>query len=111
MITLINVFTVDPLNQQRLIELLTAATETTVDRAQGFVGSTLLRSLDGSRVTMVAQWNSRLEYDAMRGDPAPRQFLDEALSIATFEPGFYEVVRTFSRRDEATPQDQKAQDA
>jgi hypothetical protein len=32
----------------------------------------------------------------MRQDPAPLPFLEEALSIAKFEPGIYEVVRTFS---------------
>jgi hypothetical protein len=32
----------------------------------------------------------------MRQDPAPLPFLQEALSIATFEPGMYEVVQTFT---------------
>lgn len=94
-IVLINVFTVDPANQQRLIEVLTAATETTVNRADGFISATLHRSLDGTKVTMYAQWRSMADYQAMREDPAPRRFFEEALSIATFDPGIYEVVRTF----------------
>ncbi len=36
-VTLINVFTVDPTNQQRLVELLTRATEVSVRHAPGFV--------------------------------------------------------------------------
>jgi hypothetical protein len=32
----------------------------------------------------------------MRQDPAPLPFFQEALTIATFEPGVYEVVRTFA---------------
>jgi quinol monooxygenase YgiN len=94
-ITLINVFTVEPANQQRLIELLTEATDVSVCRAPGFVSASLHRSTDGTKVTMYAQWRSIDEYQAMRQDPAPLPFLQEALKIAKFEPGIYEVVRTF----------------
>jgi hypothetical protein len=31
----------------------------------------------------------------MRADPAPLPYLKEALKIATFEPGVYEVVQEF----------------
>jgi quinol monooxygenase YgiN len=95
-VTLINVFTVDPQNQQRLIELLSRATEVSVRHAPGFITANLHRSIDGSKVTMVAQWRSAEEYQAMRNDPAPLPFLQEALTMATFEPGMYEVVQTFS---------------
>jgi len=44
---------------------------------------------------MYAQWRSIDEYQAMRQDPVPLPFLQEALKIAKFEPGIYEVVRTF----------------
>ena len=52
--------------------------------------------LDGTKVTMYAQWRSVEDYQAMRQDPAPLPFLQEALAIATFEPGMYEVVQTFA---------------
>jgi hypothetical protein len=32
----------------------------------------------------------------MRKDPAPLPYLQEALTIAKFEPGMYEVVETFT---------------
>jgi quinol monooxygenase YgiN len=96
MITLINVFTVEPSNQQKLIDLLTRATDEFVASAPGFLSATLHRSLDGIKVTMVAQWRSVEDYEAMRSDPGPRPFLEQALTIATFEPGMYESVRTFS---------------
>jgi quinol monooxygenase YgiN len=94
-ITLINVFTVEPANQQRLVDLLTRATDGSVDRAPGFISSTLHRSIDGTKVTMYAQWRSAEDYQAMRQDPRPLPFLEEALTIARFEPGMYEIVRTF----------------
>jgi quinol monooxygenase YgiN len=101
-ITLINVFTVEPANQQRLIELLTEATEVSVRRAPGFVSASLHRSTDGTKVTMYAQWRSMDEYQAMRRDPVALPFLEEALKIAKFEPGVYEVARTFTPLDEPT---------
>jgi len=95
-ITLINVFTVEPANQRRLIELLAEATNVSVRRAPGFVSASLHRGTDGTKVTMYAQWRSIDEYQAMRQDPVPLPFLQEALKIAKFEPGIYEVVRTFA---------------
>jgi quinol monooxygenase YgiN len=94
-VTLINVFTVEPVNQQRLIDLLTRATDGSVNRAPGFISSTLHRSIDGTKVTMYAQWRRAEDYQAMRQDPGPLPFLQEALTIAKFEPGVYEIVRTF----------------
>ena len=52
--TLINVFTVEPANQRRLVELLIEATEVSVRRAPGFVSASLHRSTDGTKVTMYA---------------------------------------------------------
>ena len=101
-VTLINVFTVEPANQRRLIELLTEATEVSVRQAQGFVSAILHRSADGTKVTMYAQWRSIDDYQAMRQDPAPLPFLQEALTIAKFEPGMYEVVRTFAPAGESS---------
>jgi quinol monooxygenase YgiN len=95
-VTLINVFTVEPANQRRLAELLTEATEVSVRRAPGFISASLHRSTDGTKVTMYAQWRSIDDYQAMRQDPAPLPFFQEALTIAKFEPGVYEVVRTFT---------------
>jgi hypothetical protein len=96
MITLINVFTVEPANQQRLVDLLVRVTDEFVGHSPGFVSSTLHRSFDGSKVTMYAQWKSVKDYEAMRRDPGPLPFMEEALTFAKFDPGMYEVVRTFS---------------
>ena len=48
LVTLINVFTVDPANQQRIVDLLARATESSVRYVPGFVSATLHRSLDGT---------------------------------------------------------------
>jgi hypothetical protein len=46
-------------------------------------------------VTMYAEWESREAYEAMRGDTLPAAYLEEAMSIADFQPGMYEVVGEF----------------
>jgi quinol monooxygenase YgiN len=97
-ITLINVFTVEPEKQQQLVELLVRATESSVRYAPGFISAKLHRGLDGTKVTMYAQWRSIEDYLAMRGNPAPLPFLQQALAIAKFDPGMYEVVQTFDAR-------------
>jgi quinol monooxygenase YgiN len=102
-VTLINVFTVEPANQQRLVDLLSRATEGSVNRAPGFISSTLHRSIDGTKVTMYAQWRSAEDYQAMRQDPGSLPLLQEALTIATFEPGMYEIVQTFGPAGEKSP--------
>ncbi len=94
-VTLINVFIVDPDKQDELVDLLARATEASVCQAPGFISARLHRSLDGTKVTMYAQWQSREAYQAMREHPASRPYLERVLAIATFEPGMYEVVQTF----------------
>lgn len=94
LITLINVFTVEPARQQELLDLLARATEI-VRFEPGFVSANLHRSIDGSKVTMYAQWRSIEDYQAMRENPAPLRYFEQAVAFARFEPGMYEVVETY----------------
>jgi len=96
LVTLINVFTVEPANQRQLLELLARATETSVRHAPGFISASLHRSLDGTKVTVYAQWRTVADYQAMRENPAPLPYLQQALAIAKFDPKMYEVVETYS---------------
>src|SRR5580765_2170025 len=94
-LTLINIFTVRPADQGKLVELLIQATNI-IRKTPGFISSVLHRGLDGTKVTMYAQWKSLEDYNKMRANPGGLSFLQEALKIATFEPGMYEVVETFT---------------
>ena len=95
-IVFINVFHVEPANQQRVVELLSDITENSVSRTPGFLSATLHRSSDGAKVAMYARWRSYADYDAMRGDPTTSTALTELMTIARFDPGMYEVVREFT---------------
>jgi quinol monooxygenase YgiN len=70
-VTLINTFTVDPGNQQRLVDLLIRATDGFVSRASGFISSTLHRSVDGTKVAMYAQWAQRRGLSGHAPGPRP----------------------------------------
>src|SRR5258708_12629076 len=85
-VTLINVFTVEPANQRQLLELLDRATETSVRHAPGFISSGLHRGLDGTKVTMYAQWRSVEDYQAMRENPRPGYFLETRLLLLQGPP-------------------------
>ena len=100
-ITAINVFLVEPEDQERLIDRLTYVTDAFVRTAPGFMGSTLHRSLDGKKVAMHAQWASEAAYRAMRDNPASTAQLKEMLAFAMFDPGIYEVVEAFAPEDAA----------
>ncbi len=54
-VTLINVFTVEPDNQQKLVDMLVEATEKTMKKLPGFVSATIHKSADGVRVANYAQ--------------------------------------------------------
>jgi heme-degrading monooxygenase HmoA len=94
-IVTINVFTVPPDKQLQLIELLGRATRESITHAAGFLGASLYRSIDGTKVTMHAQWRSLADYEAMRRSGGSEQTLAAALALATFAPGMYEVVESF----------------
>ncbi|HEX9608264.1 MAG TPA: antibiotic biosynthesis monooxygenase family protein [Gemmatimonadaceae bacterium] len=99
LVTLINVFTGAPAHQQEVVDLLARATATSVRYAPGFISASLHRSLDGTKVVMYAQWRSIEDYEAMRENPAPLPYLQQAVALAKFEPGMYEVVETFPPGD------------
>jgi hypothetical protein len=94
-LTLINVFTVAPEKQDELIELLTEVTAHHVRHHKGFVSASLHRGIDGKKVTMYAQWASLGDYESMRRQSGPAPALENALKIATFDPGMYEVAEIF----------------
>ena len=96
LLILINIFTVEPAKQQELVALLSHATQSSIRYATGFISATLHRSLDGTRVAMYARWRSVEDYQAMRNNPTASPYLQQAVALAGFEPGMYEVVETFS---------------
>lgn len=90
-ITLINVFTVAPENQQRLVDVLVRATEDVISKQPGYVSANIHKSLDGAKVANYAQWRSREEFEAIFEKPEVRGHMEEAEELAKVEPTLYEV--------------------
>ena len=90
-LTLVNVFTVKPDNQQKLVDMLLEATDKTMKKLPGFMSASIHRSLDGTKVVNYAQWRSKNDFDAMRLNPAARPHMEAIAAIATFDPILCEV--------------------
>jgi len=94
-VTLINVFTVEPENQQQLVDLLVEATEKTMKNVSGFVSANIHKSLDGVRVVNYAQWRSREDFEAMVKNPEAQAHMKPIMEIAKADFHLYEVADTF----------------
>jgi len=91
-VTLINVFTVAPEDQQRLVDVLVEATQAVMRKQPGFISANIHKSLDGTRVANYAQWRSKEAFEAMLRDREAAEHMGEAAKIAErFEPHLYEV--------------------
>ena len=94
-VTLINVFTVEPQNQQKLIEVLSQATEEVMSRQPGYISANIHKSLDGTKVTNYAQWRTKEDFEAMLKNPAAQKHMEAASRLAAkVEPYLYNVSYT-----------------
>ena len=93
-VTLINVFTVEPDHQQRLVEMLVEATEQTIRHVPGYVSANIHRGLDGRHVANYAQWRSPQDLQAMFEDPEAGVHMEAIRELASNEGYLYEVVYT-----------------
>jgi heme-degrading monooxygenase HmoA len=92
--TLVNVFTVEPENQQRLVDMLIEATEKTMKNLPGFISANIHKSADGARVANYAQWRSVEDFAAMLKNPEATAHMKPITEIATFDAHTYEVVES-----------------
>jgi heme-degrading monooxygenase HmoA len=95
-VTLINVFTVEPENQQKLVDMLVEATQKTMKNIPGFISANIHKSADGVRVTNYAQWRSEEDYAAMLKNPKAVEHMKPITNIAAFDAHTYEVVESVS---------------
>ena len=92
LLTFINVFMVDPKDQERLLDLLVQATDKVICKLPGFVSASFHKSVDGSRIVNYAQWESREAFDAMFENPEVLEHFQAMRGIATGDRNFYDVV-------------------
>lgn len=96
LVTLINVFAVEPENQQLLVDLLVEATEDVMSKLPGFISANIHKSLDGKWVTNYAQWKSVEDFRAIFKNPDALSHMPRIGKIAKSEPVLYEVCYTYN---------------
>lgn len=96
LVTLINIFVVEPENQQLLVDLLVEATEDVMCKLPGFISANIHKSLDGTRVTNYAQWRSVEDFRALFQNPDARAHMPAIGKIAKSDPTLYEVCYTLN---------------
>jgi heme-degrading monooxygenase HmoA len=100
-VTLINVFTVEPANQQKLVDMLVETTEKMMKHVPGFVSASIHKSLDGVRVVNYAQWRSKQDFDAMRNSSAAQEHMKPFFEISKPDFHLYEVADAIEVPEEA----------
>ena len=97
-VTLVNVFSVEPAKQQAVIDVLVEATRAVMNRLPGFVSANIHRSLDGVKVVNYAQWKRASDFEAMLKNPEAQGHMRTATDLAiSVEPHLYSVVYTDSK--------------
>lgn len=92
-LTLVNVFHVEPGNQQALVDLLTEATVQTMRHMDGFISANIHKSFDGKRVVNYAQWRSKEDFEAMLEDPDADSHMRRAAALVeSYDPILCEVI-------------------
>src|SRR5919112_356939 len=89
--TMINVFTVQPSDQQPLLNLLIEATEKVISQQEGFISAGIHKSLDGTRVVNYVQWKNKEALEKMLKNPRAIVYMNDALSISKLDGSLYKV--------------------
>jgi quinol monooxygenase YgiN len=83
--TLVNVFTVEPDNQPKVLVLLQEGIETLFSKMPGWVSSNLLKSTDRRQVVVYSQWRDTKDIDAFRQDPRLQPYFQSFGALAKHE--------------------------
>lgn len=91
--TLINVFTVEPEQQQRLVDYLVENKEITM-KQPGFVSASVHLSLDGKRLVNYIQWSSKEALESAKKNSDFIAMTKQAAEFASHDFHVYKVVFT-----------------
>jgi quinol monooxygenase YgiN len=83
--TLVNVFTVEPENQPKVLALLKDGIETRFSKMPGWISTNLHKSKDGRQVIVYSQWRDEKAIDAFRQDPQLKAFFFQFGALAKHE--------------------------
>jgi len=82
LLTLINVVEVEPDRCDEVVRMFVAATENVISGLDGFVSSSIHRSIDGTRVINYAQWENEAALEASRNHPDTQIYYEQVDAAA-----------------------------
>lgn len=92
LVTLINVFDVEPERQAELSRLLSDVAEQVMRHKSGFVSANIHSSFDGARVVNYAQWASKEDVERVMRDPEVQAQQKKVAALAKgVAPALYKV--------------------
>jgi heme-degrading monooxygenase HmoA len=92
MVTLVNVCTVDPRDQQELIDIFKEGTEAWISKVPGYISTSLHKSTDGRRVVIYSQWQNAQSIGAMRDSAEMGPYMNRIKALATPDSTICEVI-------------------
>jgi len=96
-ITLINVFTVDPSRQQQLVDALIETTRQVWRLQDGFISASIHKSKDRKKVVNYVQYKGKEAFDKRLDNPEAVTHMNRVLSMAKADGNLYDVVFTDSK--------------
>ena len=92
--TLINILTVEPENQQKLVKLLRDNTESVVSRLDGWISTSFIAAADQRQVVIYSQWRDLASVEAMQANPLMVAYFPRIAALAAFDSVAGHVVYT-----------------
>ena len=83
--TLVNVLTVEPDNQNKLLESLRANCDSVVSKLPGWVSTSFLVSHDKNRVIIYSQWRDLASLRAMQSHAEMRAYFPQVAALASVD--------------------------
>jgi quinol monooxygenase YgiN len=90
--TLINVFTVEPEQQAKLIELLRENTDNVITGLDGWISTSFVAAKDRRKVVIYSQWRDAASVEAMRTNPDMVAYFPRIAALAAFDSFAGDVV-------------------
>ena len=83
--TLVNILTVEPENQQKLIRLLRDNTESVVCRLDGWISTSFIAATDQRHVLIYSQWRDLAAVEAMQTNADMVAYFPRIAALAAFD--------------------------
>ena len=83
--TLVNVLTVEPDNQNKLLESLRTNCDSVVSKLPGWVSTSFLVSHDKNRVIIYSQWRDLASLRAMQSHAEMRAYFPQVAALASVD--------------------------